>query len=170
MNNSKKERKICVGQFAGAHGVRGLVRLRSFTEDPESIFSYAPLLDESGEREFKIAPKSCAKDHFIASVEGVADKESADRLRGHKVYVPRSIFPETRDNEYYEADLMGLLAVDENGVERGRVLGVFNYGAGTFFEIGTSKQDAFMLPFKDAFVPQVDFDAGTISIIMPVEV
>ena len=79
---SETDRKICVGQFAGAHGVRGLVRLRSFTEDPEALFAYAPLVSEDGARVYKIARKSVAKDHYIVAVDVIDSKESADQLSG----------------------------------------------------------------------------------------
>src|SRR5580693_3911482 len=94
------DRKICVGMIAGAHGVRGLVRLRSFTEDPEAIAGYKPLTDESGEREFEVTIKSVAKDHYVASVEGVSSREAADELRGVKLYVLREALPKTGKREY----------------------------------------------------------------------
>jgi len=158
-----KIRKICVGQFAGAHGVRGLVKLRSFTEDPEAIFTYAPLSTEDG----ALAFKSPAKDYFIAEVEGIANKEEADELRGDRLYVSRDVLPKTSKGQYYDADLVGLAATDAEGKEYGTVLAIHDHGAGTFLEIGTSKKGSFMLPFKDAFVPEVDLDAGKLSIIVP---
>ena len=160
----ESNRKICVGQFAGAHGVRGLVKLRSFTADPQAIFAYAPLSDKDGERTYSITLKSEAKDHFLVEVEGIADKEAADQLRGDRIYIPHDLLPKTSKGEYYEADLMGLRVIDKDDKDYGSVMGVFDYGAGIFLEIGTSKKDSFMLPFKDAFVPKVDLDAGTILI------
>ena len=164
-----KELKLCVGQFASAHGVRGLVRLRSFTEDPESIFTYQPLSDETGAREYKIARKSVAKDMFIVAVDGIESKEAADQLRGDKIYIPRDLLPKPKKGEYYEADLVGLTACDANGIEHGKVMGVYDYGAGVFLEIGQTKKDSFMLPFRDAFVPEVDLKTGKILITLPVE-
>jgi 16S rRNA processing protein RimM len=161
------ERKICVGQFAGAHGVRGLVKLRSFTAEPEAIFTYAPLSDESGERVFKVALKSTASDHMIVTVEGIADKEAADMLRGDRLYVPRTVFPKTAPGEFYEADLIGMVAEDKEGKEYGRVMGVHDHGAGVFLEIGTSRKDSFMLPFKDPFVPKIDLKVGKVVIVVP---
>jgi 16S rRNA processing protein RimM len=163
------DRKICVGQFAGAHGVRGLVKLRSFTADPGSIFEYAPLTDKEGGRSFIITNKSASKDLFIVAVEGVNDKETADQLRGDRLYIPRSALPKTSKNEYYEGDLMGLKVVDENGKALGSVMGVFDYGAGIFLEIGESKKNSFMIPFKETFVPKVDLDAGKLVIVVPEE-
>ncbi|MDD4615557.1 MAG: ribosome maturation factor RimM [Alphaproteobacteria bacterium] len=159
--------KICVGQFAGAHGVRGLVKLRSFTAEQEAIFDYAPLIGEDGKRTFKIAPKSAVKDMFIVSVEGIENKEAADQLRGDKIFIPHSLLPKTRKNEFYEADLIGLKAIDAEGKNYGSVLGVFDFGGGTFLEIGQTKKDSFMLPFKDAFVPTIDVKAGKMVIVVP---
>jgi 16S rRNA processing protein RimM len=161
------DRKICVGMIAGAHGVRGLIRLRSFTEDPEAIGDYDPLTDEAGEKSFAVKLKSTAKDFFIAEVEGVTTKEGAEALRGVKLYAPRSSLPKASKGEYYEADLIGLAAQDAEGKSFGQVRGVFNYGAGPFLEIGLSKADSFMLPFTDACVPQVDVKAGHVVIDPP---
>jgi 16S rRNA processing protein RimM len=162
-------RKICVGQFTGAHGVRGLVKLRSFTAEPEAVFDFAPLTEDSGKRVFKIAKKAAVKDYFIVEVEGVKGKEAADQLRGDKLFIPRSLLPETRKREYYEADLIGLKAFDKKGKDFGGVLGVFDYGAGIFLEIGSSRKNSFMLPFRDSFVPVVDLDAGKLTIVLPVD-
>lgn len=163
----ESDRKICVGQFAGAHGVRGLVKLRSFTADPEALFSYAPLTEKEGEREFKIVLKSSSKDLFIVAVEGIDTKDAADALRGDRIYIPLSILPGTGANEYYEAELIGLKAVDQAGKSFGRVIGVYDFGGGAMLEIGESKSKTFMLPFRDAFVPKVDIEAGTVEIALP---
>ena len=160
------DRKICVGQFAGAHGVRGLMKLRSFTGEPQAIFDYAPLATEDG-RVFKIVFKSAAKDHFLVEVEGIANKEEADALRGDRLYISRTKLPKTAQDEYYEAELIGLTVVDKSGKDYGRILGVHDHGAGVFLEIGQGKKDSFMLPFKDAFVPEVDVKAGKVVVAVP---
>jgi len=161
------DRKICVGMIAGAHGVRGLVRLRSFTEDPGSIINYGTLTDESGKQKFDFALKSSLNDHFIAAIEGVTDREAAEELRGTKLFVARSRLPKIRKGEYYEADLVGLKAQNKKGKAFGTVLAVHNYGAGPFLEIGMTKRDSFMLPFTDACVPDVDVGEGRILIEPP---
>jgi 16S rRNA processing protein RimM len=163
------DRKICVGQFVGAHGVRGLVKLRSFTAEPEAVFEYAPLTDEGGATVYKVGLKTAAKDYFIVTVDGISNKEAADMLRGDKLYVPRNVLPKTGKGEYYEADLIGLVAVDGSAKEYGNVMGVHDHGAGVFLEIGHSRKDSFMLPFTDAFVPTVDADGGHITIVVPEE-
>ena len=167
MIDKPSDRRFCVGQFAGAHGVHGLVKLRSFTEKPDAIFTYEPLTDKDGTRVFKIAKKTAARDHFLVAVEGVEDKESADALRGDRLYIPRDFLPQTGTNEFYEADLVGLEAFDKDGKSYGRVLGVFDFGGGPFLEIGNTSKDSFMLPFKDSFVPKVDSEAGNILIALP---
>lgn len=150
-----------------AHGVRGLVRLRSFTEDSSSIFDFKDVTDETGKRNFALNVKSTAKDFYIAEVKGVKNKEEADALRGTKLYVPRSALPKTKKTEYYEVDLMGLKATDAAGKDYGSLLAVHNYGGGPFLEIGKDKKTSFMLPFTDACVPAVDIKAGEVTIEVP---
>jgi len=163
----KLDRKICVGMIAGAHGVRGLVRLRSFTDDPESIIMYGALSDERGKRTFKPAIKSRAKDFFVAALQGITSREEAEALRGVKLYVPRAALPKTRTREYYEADLVGLAAKDRAGKDFGKILAVHNYGGGPFLEIGQSAKDSFMLPFRALCVLTVDVKGGKILISVP---
>ena len=160
-------KKLCVGQFVGAHGVRGLVKLRSFTENPESIFDYAPLLSDDGKHTFKITAKSADKDHFIVTVDGIADRDAANALRGDKVYIPRDILPPPSKGEYYDADLIGLAVFDAAGKDYGKTLALHDHGAGAFLEIGHDHKTSFMLPFKDAFVPAVDLEAGKLLIAVP---
>ncbi len=162
-----QNRKICVGMIMGAHGVRGLIRLRSFTEDPETIREFKALTDESGERSFAFRIKSTAKDFFIAEIDGLKNKEEADALGRTKLYVPRTALPKTKKTEYYEADLLGLKVQDGKGQSFGSVMGVHNYGGGPFLEIGNSKIDSFMLPFTNALVPEVDVKAGLVTIAPP---
>ena len=163
----KDERKICVGMIAGAHGVRGLVRLRSFTEDPEAIADYMPLTDEDGKREFKIELRNTVKDYFVASLDGLKNKEEADAMRGVKLFALRSKMPKAGKKAYYDADLIGLVALDAAGKSYGKVMGVHNHGAGPFLEIGNNRRDSFMLPFTDACVPEVDLKAGKVLVVVP---
>lgn len=153
--------------IAGAHGVRGLVRLRSFTEDPEAIASYEPLTDAEGATTFKLALKSAAKDFYIAELKGVSSREQAEELRGTKLYVTRDLLPKTGKREYYEADLVGLAVLDRQGKDHGQIVAVHNYGGGPMLEIGASRKNGFMLPFNDAFVPEVDVKSGRVVIDPP---
>ncbi|MDX2027342.1 MAG: ribosome maturation factor RimM [Alphaproteobacteria bacterium] len=157
--------KICAGMITGAHGVRGLVRLRSFMENPEAIFDYT-LTDDEGEK-LGLKPKSADKDCFVVAIDGVGNREAAQALRGTKLYVTRSVLPKTKKREYYEADLIGLVARDAAERDYGPVRGVHNHGGGTFLEIGTSGKSSFMLPFTDTCVPDVDIKGGCIKVTIP---
>ena len=160
-------RKICVGAIVGAHGVRGLVRLRSFTDDPESIFEYSPVTDEAGSRTFKLHCQSVMKDHYVVTIEGVADRETAEALRGTKLFIDRALLPATDDQSFYESDLIGLVARDAQGQDLGKVEAVHDFGAGSFLEIKPPGGGSFMLPFTDAFVPTVDVTAGFVGVVIP---
>jgi 16S rRNA processing protein RimM len=166
-NRTEQNRKLCVGAIAGAHGIRGQIRLRSFTSDPEAIFSYKPLLSEDGKREFELTPQGVNKDCFIAVVAGVKDRNEAEALRGTKLFFERAQLPKPKKGQYYEADLIGLMAQDGQGKAYGKILAVHDYGAGVFLEIGASKKDSFMLPFTDACVPEVKTAAGRVLIDVP---
>ncbi|MFA6279245.1 MAG: ribosome maturation factor RimM [Bdellovibrionales bacterium] len=159
--------KICVGVFLGPHGVRGQVRLGSFTDDPEAIFDYEPLSDEAASRFFVLTARGVGKDHYIVSVKGCATREDAEELKGTRLYVDRDALPPEDEGEYYHADLIGLEARDAQGQPVGVVENVFDYGAGAFLEIKPVNAKSFMLPFKDAFVPTVDLKAGWIDVILP---
>lgn len=159
--------KICVGMIAGAHGIKGQVRLRSFTDEPESIFDYKPLMSEDGAREFKLKQIGISKDCFIAEIHGVKTRNESESLRGTQLFVDRAKLPKAKKGQYYEADLIGLAAEDGQGKACGKILAFHNYGAGTFLEIGTTKKDSFMLPFTDACVPEIDVGAGKIVIVVP---
>jgi len=162
-----KDRKICVGTFSGAHGVKGLVRLKSFTEEPESIARYKPLTDATGKRGFEIQIKSSTNDHFIAEVEGVNDRDAAEALRGTKLYVPRAALPKLKKREFYESDLVGLKAQNAKGEDCGKVIAVHNYGGGPFLEVTAPEGKAFMLPFNKECVPEVDVEDGRVIIEVP---
>ncbi len=153
--------------IAGAHGIRGQVRLRSFTDDPEAIFDYKPLMNEDDTREFKIEFKGVNKDCYITEIAGVKTRNESEALRGAKLYFERTKLPRPKKGQYYEADLIGLLAKDGQGKEYGKILGTHDYGAGPFLEIGASKKDSFMLPFTNACVPEVDVAAGFALIAPP---
>jgi 16S rRNA processing protein RimM len=162
-----EDRKILVGTFSGAHGVKGLVRLKSFTEDPEAILRYKPLTDATGEREFAIKLKMITNTHLIVGIKGVKTRDAAEALRGTKLFVERSVLPKLKKREFYEADLVGLNALDKKGKTIGTVEAVHNYGGGPFLEIVPAEGKAFMLPFTKECVPEVDVEEGRIVIAPP---
>lgn len=154
---------ICVGTIAGAFGVHGEVRLKSFTADPEAIADYAPLTNEDGTRSFDLQITRAVKGGFAARLSGVRSKEEADALRGTGLYVPRDRLPALPDDEFYHTDLIGLTVYDTGGVELGRVKAVLNHGAADLLELqlpGGSK--TVLLPFTRAVVSTVDLASGRI--------
>ena len=132
--------RVCLGQFGAAHGVRGEVRLHSFTADPAAITSYGPLESEDG-RVFEIETMRPAKDHFVAKISGVADRNAAELLKNLKLYVPRARLPAPDEpDEFYHADLIGLAVVDRAGEKLGTVVAIHNFGAGDLIEMNPASR------------------------------
>jgi 16S rRNA processing protein RimM len=158
--------RVCLGQIGAAHGVRGEVRLHSFTADPTAIASYGPLESEDG-RVFEIEAMRPAKDHFVARISGIADRNAAELLKNVKLYVPRERLPEPDEpDEFYHADLIGLSVVDREGLKLGTVVAVHNFGAGDLIEMNPEAGGKTeLLPFDEFHVPVVDIAAGKLVIV-----
>ncbi len=157
------EKLICVGAIAGAYGVRGEVRLKSFCATPADIARYAPLTDETGKREFRLSLSRPIKGGFSARIEGIRSKEAADALRGTALFAPRSALPALPDNEFYHADLIGLQVLDTGGQQLGRIVALHDHGAGDLLEIlPPAGGDTILLPFTHEAVPTVDLAAGRV--------
>ncbi|SDO23275.1 16S rRNA processing protein RimM [Lutimaribacter pacificus] len=155
--------RICVGAIAGAFGVKGEVRLKSFTSVPEDIAQYAPLETEDGAMEFDIIVERVIKNGLAVRLTGIATREQADALRGVRLFVPRDRLPALPDDEFYHADLIGLPVFDTGGTELGRVKAVHDHGAGDLLEIhGPGLKSTVLLPFTHEVVPTVDLAAGRI--------
>ena len=162
--------QICIARIGAPHGVRGAVKLWSFTDDPMAVLEYGPLTTKDGARSFEVADARMAKDHLVATLPGVADRDAAARLNGIELYVARAQLPPTDDGEYYHADLIGLAAVDADEAPIGRVVAIHDFGAGTIIEIAPPSGPTLMLPFTDAVVPSVDLAKGHVVIVLPGEV
>ena len=159
--------RVCVAQIGGAHGVRGDVRVKSYTQDPASVTQYGPLEGEHGER-FEIVAARPTKDALIVRFKGVDDRDAAEALRQVKLYVAREKFGEPDEDEFFHADLIGLAAVTVEGVALGMVTGVPNYGAGDLLEISPPDGGAsVLLPFTKEVVPAIDIAAGKITVDPP---
>ncbi|MCK0068419.1 ribosome maturation factor RimM [Kordiimonas laminariae] len=160
---------ICIGAFAGSHGVRGDVKLKSFTEQPEAIFSYSDIHIGAGGSKVALKKVRASKDGYVARVEGVTNPEDALKLKGKRLYIPRDTFSAEEDDEFYLADLIALTAVDESGSEIGFVKSVENFGAEDLLELilnapvkGLGR--SVFIPFRKALVPVVDIKAGRVEI------
>jgi 16S rRNA processing protein RimM len=160
-------RRVCVAIVTGAHGVKGAVRLKSFTADPADVARYGPLEDESGERHFALSLVGAGKGVLLARLAGIADRNQAEALRGLRLYLRRAALPPTADDEYYHADLIGLDARLTDGGVLGRVRAVHDFGAGDTLEIERAGGPPIMVPFTRAVVPVVDLEAGRLMIDPP---
>jgi len=160
--------RICLGQIGAAHGVRGEVRLRSFTSNPAAIAGYGPLESEDG-RLFAIESLRPAKDHFVVRLAGICDRNAAEQLTNIKLYVPRDRLPEPEQaDEFYHADLIGLAVVDRAGQKLGTVVAIHNFGAGDLIEVRQAEgEPTQMLPFDEATVPEIDLAAGQLVVAAP---
>src|SRR5437762_749790 len=104
--------QICVARIGAAHGVRGAMKLWTFTQDPLAVTRYGPLTTKDGARQFEVASARQARDHLVATLKGITSRDEAERLNGLELYVAREKLPATEEDEYYHADLIGLAAVD----------------------------------------------------------
>jgi 16S rRNA processing protein RimM len=159
--------RICVGVITGAQGVRGAVRIKSFTAAPEDGAAYGPVADETGERIFALRAIGRAKGVVIATISGIADRDAAERLKGVRLYVARDRLPAPGEEEYYHADLIGLAAVLRDGRALGRVRAVHEYGAGDSLEVTRDDGGTVLVPFTRAAVPEIDLAAGKVVIDPP---
>ena len=161
---------ICVARIGAAHGVRGAVKLWTFTEDPLAVQRYGPLSTKDGARHFEVTHAREARDHLVATLKGITTREDAERLNGLELYVAREKLPATDDDEYYHADLIGLAAVTTADAPLGRVIAIHNFGAGNIIEIAPLQGSTLLLPFTNAVVPSVDLAAGRVVIELPPEI
>jgi 16S rRNA processing protein RimM len=154
-----EKNRILLGRIAGAHGIRGEVRITTFTARPEDIAAYGPL-DDGGARTFRIEAVRATGKGVVARLAGVRDRTAAEALRGAPLYIDRDRLPPPAEGEFYHADLIGMAAVDSEGRTVGEVVAVYNHGAGDILEVrltGSGKTE--LVAFTDAFVPEVDLAA-----------
>jgi 16S rRNA processing protein RimM len=163
--------RICVARIGAAHGVRGEVKLWSFTEEPAAVANYGPLETQDGTRCFEIETLRAAKDHFVARLAGVSDRDAAEKLRNIELYIPRARLPKIEEADtFYHADLVGLDAVTADGARVGTVHALHNFGAGDIIEIAPAGGgDPLMLPFNETTVPKIDVAARQIVVVPPAE-
>jgi 16S rRNA processing protein RimM len=162
--------QICVARIGAAHGVRGAVKLWTFTEDPLAVKRYGPLLTKDGARQFEVTGAREGNGHLVATLKGIATREDAERLNGIELYVARDKLPATPENEYYHADLIGLDAFTPADEALGRVVAIHNFGAGDIIEIAPPHGATMLLPFTNAVVPSVDLAGGRVVIELPKEI
>ncbi|SMH57993.1 ribosome maturation factor RimM [Mesorhizobium australicum] len=161
---SKPQNPIQMAVIGAAHGIKGEVRVKSFTGDPLALDDYGPLYDEAG-RAFTILDIRMQKDMAVVRFKGVADRSAAEALNGTALYVDRDMLPDDlEDEEFYHADLIGLDAVDLEGAPIGKVLAVQNFGGGDILEIARGGKSTVLVPFTRAAVPDVDTQARKVRV------
>ncbi len=161
------ERRVLVAQIGAPHGVRGEVRLRSFTEAPAALVDYNPLQTEDG-RSLVVRRLRPAKGMFVATLDGVETREAAAALANARLYIARDRLPEPEDEAWYHADLIGLAAVHVDGRPLGRVIAVHDFGAGDLLEIRLDLASrTALVPFTRENVPHVDLAGRRVEIAPP---
>ena len=161
-NGNRDTTRICVGAVAGAHGVKGDVRIKTFTENPMDIAAYGALLDEAGQNTFEILNTYPDKMGARVRFRNVTSRSQAEALRGTRLYVERDHLPELDEEDFYHTDLIGLTAVTVQGEKLGMVKAVHNFGSADLLEI-----EGQFIPFTKINVPEIDFKLGKLTVIPP---
>jgi 16S rRNA processing protein RimM len=153
---------VLVGAIAGAFGVRGEARVRSFTADPEGLFRYGPLLRQTGE--IALTPKKWRPitDGWAVTAPEIANREAAEAMRNTKLFIPRAKLPPPEEDEFYHVDLIGCRVEALDGGDLGQVLAVQNFGAGELLEVRGPDGKTWFLPFTKAAAPIIDLGAKRI--------
>lgn len=158
--------RVCLGAIAGVHGIKGEVKVKSFTEVDSDIDQYGPLENKEATKKFSIKVTGRSKELLRVKIKGVEDRNAAEALIGTALYVNKDVLPELEEDEYYHSDLIGLKVIEKtSNQEAGKVEGVYNFGAGEILEIkvnATNKQE--MIPFTKQYVPEVNVKEGYIIV------
>jgi len=162
-----EQQRVLMGVITGAHGVRGQMRVKSFTAEADGLTAYGPLEDERGERRFALERVGTAKGVLIMRLDGITDRNAAERLKGTRLYLPRAALPAPGEDEFYHADLVGLAVALKDGTELGRVRAVLAFGAGDSLEVEKSAGGVVIVPFTAAVVPVVDIKGGRLVVDPP---
>jgi 16S rRNA processing protein RimM len=162
--------RLLVGAVVGAQGLCGLLRVKSFTHNPEDLAAYGPVEMEAADgtvTRVTLKVTGTAKGLMIVRAGGIADRTRAEALKGARFFVDRAALPAVEDDEFYTDDLIGLMAERADGTRIGRVKAVYDFGAGDVIEI-EGPGGGLMLPFTQDTVPEVDLDGGRIMVVPPV--
>ena len=162
------EELICVGVITGVRGLKGEVRIKSFTAEPTGISRYGDLFEKNGKTRYQVRITGQAKGQLLVHLNGVEDRGAAESLKGTRLYIPKSALPETKEDEFYFSDLEGLRADLVDGVCLGWVKGVHDFGAGAILEIFGEEVGTVMVPFTKVAVPEVDKASGKVIIDPPI--
>ena len=160
---------ICVGVITSVNGVKGYVKIRSFTDQPSDIAKFDFIFDPESKQNFQISVVSSKKDYFIGKIVGINNRTEAEKLRNTKLYIKRSALPNVSEEEYYHADLIGTEARSEEGVIVGTIKNIVNFGAGDILEVyDKTSENTVYYPFTKQFVPEINITQKFI-VLKPLE-
>jgi len=166
----KADKQICVGTVTGPHGLKGDVKIKSFTENPRDVAAFGPVTNKSGKQTFNVSVISANQKGLVAELSGVRGREAAEAIRGLDLYIPRDLLPELDKSEFYYSDLIGLRVEDINGEVVGVVILIDNYGAGEIMEVNLKDGRMEMFQMSQEVVPEIDLKNGRIVVNPPTEV
>jgi 16S rRNA processing protein RimM len=161
-----EKEKVCLGAIVGVHGIRGEVKVKSFSDDERHLTSYGTLTNEKGDQTFDVKIVGHSKELLRVKIKGVDDRNTAESLVGTGFYVSRDVLPDLDDEEYYHADLIGLEARNSSDEIIGEVNAIYNFGAGDLIEIKMASGQFEMLPFTAQFVPTINIKEQYIIVEM----
>ncbi|WP_373235780.1 ribosome maturation factor RimM [Cohaesibacter celericrescens] len=166
-NTPAPEDKICIAQIGAAHGIRGEVRIKLFSDDPASLTQYGPLQTADGSQRFKITSARASKTIYVCRIKGVSDRNDVEALNGTLLYVDRDQLPELEEEEFYHSDLIGLEARLDTGDALGSIVAVHDFGAGELLDIAPKRGKGFYVPFTREAVPIIDLTGGFVTVVPP---
>lgn len=168
VTKEQAQNHICIAEIVGVHGLRGMVKMKVFTDDAQSLLDYASLSTSDGTNTYTIAEIAAHGNIFLAKIKDVSDRTAAENIRGTKLYVARDMMPDIEDEDvFYNADLKGLIVTLPDGEAIGTVADIANFGAGDMLEIQPTKGSTFYVPFTDDNVPNIDIKNKKITIDPP---
>ncbi len=166
-DQDQSQKRVCLGTIATAHGVKGLVKIKCEADDPQ-LLNGLLFTSETGQDTLTLTMKNSMGKYWLASVDGIADRDAALSLNGTKLWLERDALPDNEDeDEFYFDDLVGLKAKDKDGNEAGKVIAVDNFGAGDLLEIRPPQGEAYYITFTKENVPEVNIGDGYIVISSP---
>ncbi len=172
MNDNTTSQMICIAAVAGAFGVKGEVKIKSFTEKPKDCLKFGPFMDASGKVILTPVRSRSVKKFLAVVCEEVKTREQAEAMKSTKLYGYRSALPKPSEDEFYYSDLIGLAVELTDGTPKGKVKAVHDFGSGDLLEIKTPGERDWFHPFTKDAVPVVDIKGGrvVVEVIEPDEV
>ena len=159
--------RVLVGAIASVHGVKGQVKIKFFSENVDALLKRNDFSDASGLHLFKFKKHGITNGLVIVSIEGIDDRNVAEKLKGTEIYAPASDKTKLKTNQWTYGELTGLRARLENGTTYGKVTGIFNFGAGDIIEIELADGKTEMLPLRDEFIGAVNIEEGYLMVMPP---